>query len=387
MSSGSSVDKKETVSICVLGDSSVGKTSLILKFKSGEFNEEYVQRQYNGNYIIYKYEKNTIYLLIYDTIGLEEFSQINKNFVKVADIYLICFSLNDIYSFKNINRYIKQLETTHLQTNKNLSEKIIFLVGCKSDTVNMDSLQKVTNSKNNTNLNVIKENVGKGISTSTANNNNNNLNGDLQRKLASLEKGLKKTFDGSYKAGTISSGGMGFARKRLDDEVDLAREEKKLIKALPTRPILPKPTVPIHPTRNNDTGSTVSTNNSNNNDSSIISPRVKPFHTRNRSYSSGSCSSQHSDNIDEDINETANSNSANNENKGETKFVTSEQIAQLLATNKVLSGYVECSSKEGKNIQQVFYESLKAYYKRIHTNKLKKFKSKKNRVDDECRLM
>ena len=91
----------------LLGDSQVGKTSLILKYIKNEFNFNTTITMSPKSF----YEKeiriknNKIDLVIWDTVGQDKFKQITKINIKGAKMVLLIFDLTNIESFKNLDNW------------------------------------------------------------------------------------------------------------------------------------------------------------------------------------------------------------------------------------------------------------------------------------------
>ena len=111
MASSSNDHNEINLKILILGDSSVGKTSLLLKYADGYFptiyvatiGVEYKIKQININGL-------DINLQIWDTAGQERFRSITRNFMKGADGIMYVYDITQKSSFDNIKNWIRDSE-------------------------------------------------------------------------------------------------------------------------------------------------------------------------------------------------------------------------------------------------------------------------------------
>ena len=115
--------------ITLIGDSGVGKSSIIGRFITGFFNEE-MNSTLGLNYSQKLYEKNgkKISLNLWDTAGQEKFRSLGNNFYKDSFIIIIVYDICNKASFQSI----KEVWYPDIQR---FGEKvnIIALVGNKKD--------------------------------------------------------------------------------------------------------------------------------------------------------------------------------------------------------------------------------------------------------------
>ena len=115
--------------ITLIGDSGVGKSSIIGRFITGFFNEE-INSTLGLNYSQKLYEKNgkKISLNLWDTAGQEKFRSLGNNFYKDSFIIIIVYDICNKASFQSI----KEVWYPDIQR---FGEKvnIIALVGNKKD--------------------------------------------------------------------------------------------------------------------------------------------------------------------------------------------------------------------------------------------------------------
>lgn len=133
--------------ILILGDSAVGKTTLLLKYVDGYFPTMYVAT-IGVEYKIKKININgiDINLQIWDTAGQERFSGITKNFIKGADGIIYVYDITKKSSFDNLKKWIFQSEETTEGFQK-------IIIGNKYDLndkrqVTNDSLKKFCQARN-----------------------------------------------------------------------------------------------------------------------------------------------------------------------------------------------------------------------------------------------
>ena len=129
----------------ILGESSVGKTSIIEKYVNNTFNENYLVTI--GMDIRYKrIEINNcdINIVINDTAGQERFRSMTKMVYKGADGILLGFDLTNKETFNKVNYWIGQIED-----NKNKDYLVsLVLFGNKCDkkeqiVVNDDDIESL----------------------------------------------------------------------------------------------------------------------------------------------------------------------------------------------------------------------------------------------------
>lgn len=121
--------------LVLLGDSSVGKTSLVHRFANDHFDPltsntigaAFITKEYQS---VNNVDKN-VKFEIWDTAGQERYRSLTPMYYRNAKIALLCYDLSNIQeSFEKSKYWINQLT----MANEGLSEKMkIIIVGTKSD--------------------------------------------------------------------------------------------------------------------------------------------------------------------------------------------------------------------------------------------------------------
>ena len=102
---------KLSLKILLIGDSQVGKTSLLLKYTEHVFPEEHIATigvEYKDKFILK--DNYNIRLQIWDTAGQERFHSITKNIYRNANGVLFVYDITNEESFSNIKNWIKDLQ-------------------------------------------------------------------------------------------------------------------------------------------------------------------------------------------------------------------------------------------------------------------------------------
>ena len=97
--------------ILIIGDSRVGKTSLLLKYVDNIFPEEHIGTigvEYKDKYVTRG--NFNIKLSIWDTAGQERFRSITKNIYRNANGVLFVYDVTVKKSFENIKNWIKDTQ-------------------------------------------------------------------------------------------------------------------------------------------------------------------------------------------------------------------------------------------------------------------------------------
>ena len=122
--------------IITLGDSGVGKTSIIKRFCENKFddnNQSTIGINFSKKEMTFD-KKDKIILKLLDTCGQEKYRSLAKTYYRNAHAALFVFSMNDKESFDKINVWMESFN------NSNKGEDIPkYLVGTKNDLkVNID---------------------------------------------------------------------------------------------------------------------------------------------------------------------------------------------------------------------------------------------------------
>ena len=122
--------------IVLIGDTSVGKTNILSKYLSNEFDPdskatvgvEFGTRDF-------KIENNTVKVQIWDTAGQERYRSITNAYYKGAKGSLLVYDITNPKTFENVDKWLSDLKT-------NAEEKIsVVLVGNKTD---LEAERKIT---------------------------------------------------------------------------------------------------------------------------------------------------------------------------------------------------------------------------------------------------
>ena len=107
-------DEIPEIKVILLGETAVGKTSIIKRYNEDEFDMDlpssmtmsYVDKTIEINEKKYK-------LIIWDTIGQEAYRSISKLFLNDSKIVILVYSIENLQSFKNLdfwyNLYLEEL--------------------------------------------------------------------------------------------------------------------------------------------------------------------------------------------------------------------------------------------------------------------------------------
>ena len=117
--------------IVLIGDTSVGKTNILTKYLSDEFDPESkatVGVEFGTKN--FKLENNIVKVQIWDTAGQERYRSITNAYYKGAKGSLLIYDITNKKSFENLEKWISDIKT-------NGDDNIpIILVGNKSDLEN-----------------------------------------------------------------------------------------------------------------------------------------------------------------------------------------------------------------------------------------------------------
>ena len=135
----------KTCQLLVIGDTSVGKTSLITRYTNGTFKDEYLATvgldYYSKEEII---NNKTINIKIWDTAGQERFKALTQSYFRNAEGVMLAFDVTKSESYDNLKDWIVSIK-------KNLEGKNIFLpliiVGNKIDMEESREVDKETAEK------------------------------------------------------------------------------------------------------------------------------------------------------------------------------------------------------------------------------------------------
>ena len=120
---------KYIIKILTLGDTSVGKSSIVLRFTDEKFDDNQFSTigiDFKTKFI--KKGDSSVKVLIWDTAGQEKFQNIARQYYKGANGVLLIYDIGSRKSFQRIDFWLKELKE-----NNKLEELFICLVGNKID--------------------------------------------------------------------------------------------------------------------------------------------------------------------------------------------------------------------------------------------------------------
>ena len=167
-------DNEISFKIITMGNSGVGKSSIIKRFISGKFETKTISTIGFGSFnkeIILK-NNTKIKLNIIDTAGQENYKALSASYIKNADGVLFVFAFDDQKSFEDISEWINNFKEN---SKVDFSEKLpAYLVGNKCDldlVIDKEDIEKLktehkffgyieTSAKEGNNINEVFQNMG-----------------------------------------------------------------------------------------------------------------------------------------------------------------------------------------------------------------------------------
>ena len=154
---------KYIIKILTLGDTMVGKSSIVLRFSEDKFDDNQfatIGIDFKTKYI--KIGDSSVKVLIWDTAGQEKFQNIAKQYYKGANGVLLIYDISSRKSFERINFWLKELKE-----NNRIDELFICLVGNKIDLEEKRVISKEEGEnyakENNISFFEVSARTGKGI--------------------------------------------------------------------------------------------------------------------------------------------------------------------------------------------------------------------------------
>ena len=187
--------------LLIIGDSCVGKTSLLTRYTTGTFKEEYIATvgidYYTKNETI---NDKIISIKLWDTVGQERYKALTQNFFKNAEGVMVVYDITKVDSFDNLKFWINSIKQN--MENKNIIIPVI-IIGNKVD---MEDMREISNENAE---NFAKENnykyfetsakTGEGIDNAVRelvnqvlNHSNNNLDEQKESRKNSIQLNDKK---------------------------------------------------------------------------------------------------------------------------------------------------------------------------------------------------
>ena len=124
--------KRTKFNVSLLGDNSVGKTSICQVFLGHKFSENVLNTiGIESTLISAKFDGKEYKFKIFDTAGQERYRSISNTTINLADGFLLVFGVDDNKTFETLGEWIKSIEEKC-----DISKKVLFLVGNKIDKEN-----------------------------------------------------------------------------------------------------------------------------------------------------------------------------------------------------------------------------------------------------------
>ena len=121
---------RKKFNINFLGDTTVGKTSIIKRHVNKTFDENAIATIGIDNIKDEKeFDKKKYSFKIYDTAGQEIYKSISINYIKLGDGFLLVFAVDNRETFDKLEEWVQ-----NIYDSVPVEEKVIFLVGNKIDS-------------------------------------------------------------------------------------------------------------------------------------------------------------------------------------------------------------------------------------------------------------
>ena len=123
--------------VVLLGNSSVGKTSILYRIKNEKFKEDQ-DSTIGCEFFAHDVDVGTdkVKLLLWDTAGQEVFRAFTKNFLRGAKLVIIVYDVTSLKSFDDIADWINEVKSAAIESR-------VIVVGNKADLNNVLDIDPV----------------------------------------------------------------------------------------------------------------------------------------------------------------------------------------------------------------------------------------------------
>ena len=122
----------EKCQLLIVGDSYVGKTSILSRYSNGTFNENYLSTlgldSYSKDETI---NGKTIRVNVWDTAGQERYKALTKGFFRNAQGIMVVFDVTNQETFENVKFWIESIKTN---IGSEIEKTPIIIIGNKIDS-------------------------------------------------------------------------------------------------------------------------------------------------------------------------------------------------------------------------------------------------------------
>ncbi len=101
-------NEEESCKVILVGESAVGKTSLVSRFVRGKYDDTITcstSTSYDSTSITFEDYNITLNFQLWDTAGQERFRGLTRLFYTNASIVVLVFDITDRRSFEELNNY------------------------------------------------------------------------------------------------------------------------------------------------------------------------------------------------------------------------------------------------------------------------------------------
>lgn len=88
----------------IVGDSYVGKTCMLISYKTSTFPKGYVPTVFENYETKLTVDKKPRTLFLWDIAGQEEFACVRPLTYNKTEVFLVCFAIDSVRSFENVKR-------------------------------------------------------------------------------------------------------------------------------------------------------------------------------------------------------------------------------------------------------------------------------------------
>ena len=117
--------------LLIIGDSTVGKTSIITRFANGTFNSNYLATVGLDNFTKDEIIDNkTIRIKIWDTAGQERYKSLTKGFFRNAEGVMLVYDVTNSETYENLKYWMQSIKNN---LGNSIDDIPIIIIGNKID--------------------------------------------------------------------------------------------------------------------------------------------------------------------------------------------------------------------------------------------------------------